>query len=311
MHYYRKFLLIIIGTICLYATFLVFSDVKKLEEHSINFNLSYTPIILFLVTLSWVPLYVRWKILLRNVGVKISPKDDILVYVSGFALSVTPGKIGELIRTQLLKERCDVPRTKTTPLIFVEKFYDLAGAMLTSLIGIWFFKESGFIIIGGLALLVVLYVLISSNKAYDKSLSWFAKFKFTAKFIDPLKASSETLKTSTRGKIAIFAILLSVAYWLVTSLAVYFVLLALDVSILSYLTAISTYTSSLFLGAISFIPGGLGVAEGSLATLLNLQGIEISLGIVLAVIIRLFTLWYSVGLGLIALKMVGGFSLRP
>lgn len=267
--------------------------------------------ILFLVTLSWIPLYIRWKLLLRNIGITISSKDDILVYVAGFALSITPGKIGELIRTQLLKERCDVPRTKTTPLIFVEKFYDLAGAMLTSLIGIWFFKEAGFIIIGGLVLLAVLYALISSNRAYARSLSWFAKFRLTSKFIDPLKVSSETLKASARGKIAIFAILLSVAYWLITSLAVYFILLALDVSTLSYPTTISTYTSSLFLGAISFIPGGLGVAEGSLATLLSLQGIEVSLGIILAVIIRLFTLWYSVGVGLVALKMVGGFSLKP
>jgi len=295
----------------LYAIFLVFSDVKKLGEYSINFNFSYVPIILIFVTLSWIPLYVRWNLLLRNVGVKVSSRDDVLVYVAGFALSVTPGKVGELIRTQLLKERCSVPRTKTTPLIFVEKFYDLAGAMLTSLIGIWFFKEVGFIIIGGLALLAVLYILLSSNKSYDKSLRWFAKFKFTSKFVDPLKASSETLKTSTRGKIAIFAILLSMSYWLMTSLAVYFILIALDVSTINYLTIISTYTSSLFLGAISFIPGGLGVAEGSLATLLSLQGINVPLGIILAIIIRLFTLWYSVGMGLVALKMVGGFSLKP
>ena len=98
-------MLIITFTICLYAAFLVFSDVKKLGEHSIRFDYYYTPIVLFFVTLSWVPLYFRWKVLSHSSGIVIPIKNDILIYVAGFALSVTPGKVGELIRTQLLKEK--------------------------------------------------------------------------------------------------------------------------------------------------------------------------------------------------------------
>ena len=72
----------------------------------------------------------------------------------------------------------------------------------------------------------------------------------------------------------------------------------------------SFYASSLFLGALSFLPGGLGITEASFTGLLNLQGISLSMAIVIVIIVRLFTLWFGVGIGFIALKLVGGFSIK-
>ena len=68
------------------------------------------------------------------------------------------------------------------------------------------------------------------------------------------------------------------------------------------LNIISTYSSSLVIGALSFIPGGIGIAEGSLIGLLTFQGIDISEAIVIVVLIRIFTLWFSTITGFIALK---------
>ena len=71
---------------------------------------------------------------------------------------------------------------------------------------------------------------------------------------------------------------------------------------------IPTYTTSLMLGFLSFIPMGLGVVEGSLASFFSLQGIEVSLSLALVVIIRLFTRWYGVAVGFVALKLSGGLT---
>tara|TARA_Y100000748_G_scaffold284953_1_gene267122 strand:+ start:318 stop:548 length:231 start_codon:yes stop_codon:yes gene_type:complete len=68
------------------------------------------------------------------------------------------------------------------------------------------------------------------------------------------------------------------------------------------LSIISSYSSSLIVGALSFIPGGLGVAEGSLIGLFSLQNIDFSEAIVIVVLIRFFTLWFSTIAGFIALK---------
>ena len=309
MRFYSKFLIIITGTILLYALFLIFSDVQKLDNKIIDFDINYVPVILFLVTTSWIPLYVRWHILLKNTDTKVSLRGNVLIYLSGFALSITPGKVGELIRTQLLKDKYGISRTKTVPLIFVEKLYDLTGAVIVSIIGIWFFHEAGYVIIIGLALLVFLFIMISSDKIFKKSVNWFGKFKIIEKFLIPLLESYETIKISTRSKVALYSLLLSVLYWLIISLAVYFILQAFKITI-SFLNVASTFTASLFLGAISFIPGGIGVAEGSLVGLLSLQGIDLSFAVIIVVVIRMFTLWYGVAVGFMALKISGGFSLK-
>jgi len=309
MQFYSKFLIIITGTILLYALFLIFSDIQKLDNKIIDFDINYVPVILFLVTTSWIPLYARWHLLLKNTDTKISLRGNILIYLSGFALSITPGKVGELIRTQLLKDKYGISRTKTVPLIFVEKLYDLTGAVIVSIIGIWFFREAGYVIIIGLSLLVFLFIMISSDKIFKKSVNWFGKFKITEKFLIPLTESYEIIKISTRGKIALCSLLLSVLYWFIISLAVYFTLQAFKITT-SFLNVAPTFTASLFLGAISFIPGGIGVAEGSLVGLLSLQGIDLSFAVIVVVVIRIFTLWYGVAVGFMALKISGGFSLK-
>jgi uncharacterized membrane protein YbhN (UPF0104 family) len=66
----------------------------------------------------------------------------------------------------------------------------------------------------------------------------------------------------------------------------------------------------MILGVVSFIPGGLVVTEGTLAVLLNLHGIEISLAMSAVIIIRIFTLWYPVIVGFFALKLTGAFKIN-
>jgi uncharacterized protein (TIRG00374 family) len=87
-------------------------------------------------------------------------------------------------------------------------------------------------------------------------------------------------------------------------------LIAFDVNVLDYLTVLAIYTTSILLGAISFVPAGIGVAEGSIAGLFTLNGIDVSTALILSVMIRVLTLWFSVSVGFIALKFTGGFSFR-
>lgn len=310
MKFDNRFLIIIASVIGIYAIFLLISDFNKLADKIINFNTEFLPVIISLIMTSWIPLFIRWNLLLKNSGMKIPLRRNISIYLSTLALSITPGRIGELLRAQILKSQFDLPRTKTSTLVIIEKFYDLAGAVLVSLVSIWFLQESSPIIIAGAILLGVLFVLTSSKKFFDKTLKIFSKFKILSKFLQPLSESFETVNSSTRGKVAIFSVSLSILYWLIITYAVYFIILSFKITNLNYLDVVSTYVSSLILGAVSFIPGGIGVAEGSLAGLFNLQGIDISTAFVLVVIIRLFTLWYGVAVGFIALKLSGAFSLN-
>lgn len=308
MKFNNRFIFVIVGAIILYAIFLLLSDISLILSKIPNLKTEYLPIILILIPSSWLFLFLRWNLLLKNSNIKIPLKENIKIYFAGFALAVTPGKFGELIKSQIMKTKFDVPHRTTSSLVLVERLYDLAGAIVVSFIGILLIGIGEYVIAGASIVLISIFVMISSKKLFQNVLKIIGKIKFTQKYTVPLSESYETIQTSTKGKIVLTSILTTSAYWLLESLGVYFILLSFDINLLNYVHVIATYTSSLILGAASFIPGGLGVVEGSLVGLLNFQGVDISDAFVLVVLIRLFTLWYSVIIGFIALKLSGGLT---
>jgi uncharacterized protein (TIRG00374 family) len=115
---------------------------------------------------------------------------------------------------------------------------------------------------------------------------------------------------SIKPKIFIISSLLSAIYWVLESVAVYFVFKSFGIDFLELYNVVLAYTSSIILGVASFAPGGIGVSEGTLISLLSIQGLSLSTAITLTLFIRIFTLWYAVFVGFIALKFAGAFSMK-
>ncbi len=298
----KKTISIIIIAIIVYAVILFLSDIEKITDKIINFKPEFILIIIPLVILSWFIIYLRWNLLLRIVDVKIPHSINFQIFLVGGALGITPGKIGELFKTQILKEKFGIPRTKTAPLFIVEKFLDLIGALIVTLFGIWFFPELGYLAVLGLFILLIIFKVLTSKKLFNKTITSLGKFKFLEKYLKPLSSSHEVLDQTLHDKNMILFSLLSIAYWLVVGSAAFFVVQGFGISTIELLSIISSYSSSLIVGALSFIPGGLGVAEGSLIGLFSLQNIDFSEAIVIVVLIRFFTLWFSTIVGFVALK---------
>jgi len=305
----NRFFIAIVGTIILYAIFLMFSDFSEVYGNIKNFDISYLPIILALVPTGWFVLFIRWHLLLKNSDIELPLRKNLLIYLSGFALSVTPGKLGELLKSQIIKSNFGTPRTSTAPLILVERLYNLIGMISIASFGLLYFEISSYIIIISAILVVSGFITISSEKLFLKFIKKFEKIKFISKLTIPLQNSYTIIRKSTRGPIVIYATGLSVLAWMIELLAVYFVFLGFGIFDLSYFQIVQVYTASIFLGAASLLPEGIGVVEGSLIGLLGTHGVEISTAPTLVIIIRILTLWYGVIIGLICLKATGIFSI--
>jgi uncharacterized protein (TIRG00374 family) len=65
--------------------------------------------------------------------------------------------------------------------------------------------------------------------------------------------------------------------------------------------AVSIYAISMLAGALSFMPGGLGGAEAAMIALLSAAGVDMAQAISATIIIRLTTLWFAVGIGVVAM----------
>ena len=301
---------ILVAAIGIYAIFLFISDYNVITEKISNFKINYLPLILLLVSASWVPLIIKWHFLLKNSEINIPLTKSIAVFFSGVAFDITPGQIGTLIKSQLLKTSSNISRTKTVPIVIVEKIYDLIGAILASVIGIIILGMEFYLIIIAISSLVVIFFFMYYKPASELFFDRITKLKFFSKYVENISEFNEVIKKSTNVKVATICILLALTYWFMVSAAAYYTLIAFDVNILDYLKVLAIYTTSSLLGAISFIPGGIGITEGSIAGLFTLNGIDVSTALILSVMIRVLTLWYTVCIGFIALKFTGGLSFK-
>ena len=304
----NRIYIVIIATIILYFIFLVISDLGEVYAQLNKMDTSYLPIILLLIPLCWIVLFTRWNLLLKNSNIHVPVKDNLKIYLSGFALSITPGKVGELIKSQLLKNKFGIPREKTAPIVLVEQLYNIIGIIGVSILGLWYFELGAHIILIAASLLVILLILISSKRLFDKFLTLLSRIKFLSKYTSSFSNSYDVLRKSTRGWIVVYASALSIAFWLIESVIAYFVLLSFGVNHIEFLSVITTYTSSIILGVASFLPLGIGVVEGSLAGFFTLQGVDVSIALTLVIFIRIFTRWIAVSVGFIALRMSGILS---
>ena len=302
----NKALIVIITVIGFYAVFAISLDINTIYDEILDFNTEFFPIILLLATSNWFILFFRWHLLLRNAKIFIPVKDSFLILASGFALDIIPGKVGDLIKSQLLKTKFGIARSKTVPIVILEQFYQAIGIVTLSFFGIWYFELGAYVLGFFTATLVFVFVLLSSRKAFNKIVTLLERRKFTSKLVEPLSSSYDGIKNGIKGPITLYASGLSILFWLIEAISIYFILLAFGVEAIGFLTIISTYTTSIMLGILSFLPIGLGVVEGTLVSFFTMHGIDVSLAVTIVIVIRLFTRWYGVSFGFIALKLSGG-----
>ena len=182
----NKLILVLIAAIGIYAIFLFVSDFGVISEKISNFKINYLPVIILFVSVSWIPLIIKWHLLLKNCEIDIPLKKSIAVWFAGVAFEITPGHIGALMKSQILKTSSNIPRTKTVPIIIVEKVYELIGAILASVIGIIILGLEFYLIIIAISGLVVIFFFMYHKPASELFFNRITKLKFFTKYVENL-----------------------------------------------------------------------------------------------------------------------------
>lgn len=281
---------------------IIFSDITLLIKHFQNFELSFIFLILPLAFCSFFIRGLRWNMLLQSIDISIPLKQSILIYFAGMGLGVTPGRMGEIVKSHILKKDFSKPISKTGPIILVERYYDLVGVILISTIGIWFVNIDKIIIIFALILAISILVLSQRKKIVESVLKKTTKIPFVKKYTKNIIQSYETIQILLRPKIFAKGIVFSISAWGIELLAVYLTFQGFGIDLNFSLIAL-IFIMSIIMGAISFVPGGIGVTEGGMIGFLLLYGIDYTTASASVLAVRLFTLWFSVIIGIIALKI--------
>jgi len=294
-----------LGVVVLVAATL-YADVSKLGRHLEQFAWVILLPVLGLSLTNYLFRYLKWHYLLGRSGADVTPTHSLLVFLSGFSMGVTPGKIGELLKSYLLKRSHDIPMARTAPVVIAERITDLVALMLLCLVGVFTHAtEPGFRLLLGLCGLavVVLTAILASRRLMNGLAGLLSRLPVLHRIAPKLREFSESMAALLTPGPLVLTTLLSVAAWLCECLGFWLVLRALPGGSVPLQLAIFIYAATTVLGALSFLPGGLGVTEGSMIVLLvrTAHAMTHSAAVAATILIRLCTLWFSVLVGVMAL----------
>lgn len=244
--------------------------------------------------------FVRWQYYLSLLGQHISWGASALTYIAGFALTTTPGKAGELVRSIFLA-REGMPYTRSIAAFFSERLSDLIAVMLLAALGMLSYAPGRPVFYVLVPLVLIALVVLSHQAmltrmrvAIDLHQSRIAAL--AGHVLDVLLHSGRLYQMAP----LFVGLGLGLVAWFAEGYAFYLMIgwMGQDMALE---TAIAIYAFSMLVGAVSFLPGGLGGAEIVMTSLLMLSGIPKAEAVVVTVLIRIATLWFAVVLGMGAL----------
>jgi uncharacterized protein (TIRG00374 family) len=286
-----------------YIGFAIWGSFDQLTASLSLFRWSYLPLILGLTFCNYLFRFGNWQYYLRTLGIHVPRKDSFLIYLAGFSMSITPGKVGEIIRSFLLKQATGTPLSKTISLTFVDRLTDVSALVLIIGIGAYGFHYGERIVWVLVALLVAILVLMTQRRAAEAILKALQRLPFIAKRSAALYDVYESAYQLLIPRRLAFIIFLSLLGWGCEALGFYVTFLAFGIEA-NVGAALFIYAFSTIIGAISLLPGGLGLTEGSMAGLLLLVHVSKGVAAAATLVIRACTLWFGVILGSIVLMIV-------
>ena len=292
-----KLIVAVVLTVGIFFVLSLLADVHKVRTSLLSFRWGLLPLILGLACINYLLRFFKWHYYVRTLSITMSAKESLTIFFSGLAMSVTPAKFGEVLKSFLVKQRYGVPMSRTAPIIFAERFTDFVALVILSLIGILGFQYGRSVTFIGLILSILLIVFIFQQKIWIKFISIAERIPKVSPWAAKLDMAYESTLHLLRAKRLVVASGLSLPAWLAEGLGCYVVFEGMNVSI-SILKAVFIYSFSTLVGAITMLPGGLGGTEGSLTALAVLHGASKPFAVSSTFLIRLCTLWFAVLLGM-------------
>ncbi len=275
------------------------------------------PAMMGLSLLNYVLRYLKWQYFLHRIDVNLKHSDSFSIFLAGFTLTTTPGKIGEAIKGYFIRDIDGTPIAKTVPVVVSERVTDLLALVLLAMIGFGIGVNTGdqlltVLMLGGGVLLAA--IVLSQKTFYQKILKRFTSFGPLKRFQDHVDDIEDTMTKTLGPKPLVLSTAISIPGWFMECLELWLLLSLLSgaglpsltpASLILLLQATFVHAAASIIGAVSFLPGGVGTYEAtSVALITFLLGMPIAQASAATILIRVVTLWFSVVVGFIALGIL-------
>lgn len=298
---------LVLGVVVVFGL-MVYGDFPSMVDALGRFKWSYVPAILGLTLFNYVLRFIKWHYYIGLVGARgVKKSDSFLLFFSGLSMVMTPGKLGEWLKSYLLREISGVPVSRSAPIIIAERLTDGVAMGLLALGGLLLFQIGWEVLVAGAVMVIVAVGVTQHRPLALRVLAVGERLPLVSKRMHHLHEFYESSYVLFGFKNLLLAIGIGLVSWGGECVAFYLVLEGLGMQASWTLLVQSAFilATSTLAGSMLLMPGGLGVAEGGIAALCQLLvGMPKDSAAVAALLIRFCTLWFGVGVGIVALTIM-------
>jgi glycosyltransferase 2 family protein len=252
----------------------------------------------------------RWHIFARRLGLNTGILQDFRHFLGGFAMSVTPGRVGELVRMRWLRRETGWAFARTAPLVLVDRASDLAAMAVILGLGVAL-STTGIAGAVPVTILALIAALIATRPQLLAAVAdvGYGLIRRWPRFFARIRSAARSLARFSNPGMLTVAALIGALGWFAEAYAFYLLLgwMGADTA-LSSAAAIFIFAS--LAGGLTGAPGGVGGAEAAMVALLSLEGVPLEISLPATAIIRITTLWFAIAIGLMVFPIAERQSIR-
>lgn len=260
----------------------------------------YVPVVL-LTVLNYLLRFWKWHYLIGRLGARISLAENGLIFLAGLAMTISPGKAGELLKPWLVRARTRMPMAQTIPALVTERLTDGLACLSLAAVSVGTYAGDRTIyVFGPIAAVGVGLGVLMSERLSMAILGVIRRIPGVSRVGDKLVEMYQAMRRCVAPLPLALTFGASLIAWFGECYG--YMLVFRGFGIDASLDA-STFLYAFATVAGGAMPGGLGVADGALVggSMQLIPGVDEATAVASALLVRVATLWLGVIVGAFAL----------
>ncbi len=250
----------------------------------------------------------RWRLLLESIGIKLGYGDIVRPYMASLFISnITPGRVGEPVRSYYLKKDLGHPISQTLPTVLLERILDISTLAAFYVLGLFvLYAALNKILVAGISfviLLILSVIAVAGNKRLLRLI--FSKTYQLFKFIPRIKRLEKRVEKlpdtfhrgfvlASKSRVMPVLVLITFLSWLMEFMTVKLSFLSIGIDI-DFATVAAVASVATIIGLLTFLPGNIGSFEATAAFFLAqaVPGMDLATATSGILIYRFSSLWFA------------------
>ena len=246
--------------------------------------------------------YLKWQLFLRSLGVRVGIISTMPIYMAGIGMGLTPGKVGEVIKSYVLEQEKGVSFSLTASTITAERLTGVLGCFILCVVALWHLGLANLFNYAVIVILAatILGMAIIKSKYMMRLVNHILANQYIVKYRDSLlRFYNATLKL-LGVKVLLQGIAISTCYWFMECMIFYSLLSGAGIDI-TLTKSVAILTAASIGGAITMLPGSIGALEGGLVGILVYEGVILETATCVVLSHRVFAMWIPLFVGIFIL----------